>query len=806
MEDNGPSELSSNGHLGLAETEAHRSALEPSLTELVNGHLRSRQQSVLILESLLTAVEAQLAAAHAEHAQLRALVEREAPSVASVGAGAAPLEIRREPTWFQPDPDGTERRDPIGDLRFALRYSETIPLQPPTRRFDPEHMRLHWMVKEILPGGGATTVLRIVRYLEHSGHTNTIWLTEPLEPAQLTALRRDLRQGPLGISADIHSLTTATLCRIEGDAVIATHYSTAYPARAVRNVRQRFYFIQDFEPSFDPLGSRSLLAEATYRFGFHALAASPWLRDLMREEYDADVDAFDLAVDHDVYHPRPDIARRPEHIAFYARPHTPRRAVELGLMALELVAVDHPEITVDMFGYEWGGIDVPYKYVDHGVVEDEAALAEIYCRANLGMVFSASNVSLVPREMMACGLPVVELESASTRAAFPGGVAALCPPDPFEIAKVIVALLEQPRRREALSRRGLAHVAELSWKRSGAQVETALRDSILRHDPVGHARLLRWQESGPVTRTMRRVEKLGRRLGAKGPSFSFQRPLVWVGQPEYFRCAFYDDLGEDGLEFPISSADQRRLRVLPAFCRRYGARTVVMFRPEWLCGWPQVLAELRDLGVAVIGYSTEPVPHDWSRAHADQMQRLQSLLPARELDLDLLIHFDAWSQDLLEELGFPRVIAWPLPTSESLFFPRETRREFDVCFTGKSTLYRESFLMPLKARFNVVHAAHGLTDQACARLMNRSHLVLNIHNEPYLNFEHRVVQALFCGRPVLSQPLSGGYLCADKDYITFEDPDDLSRQVTSALAHDPQPAAIERSTFTVQALTSHLGL
>jgi len=260
------------------------------------------------------------------------------------------------------------------------------------------------------------------------------------------------------------------------------------------------------------------------------------------------------------------------------------------------------------------------------------------------------------------------------------------------------------------------------------------------------------------------------------------------------------------LEFAISSADQRRLLALPAFCRRHGVKTIVMFRPEWLCAWPAVVAELRDLGVAIIGYSTEPIPHDWSRVHADQMQRLQSLLPARDLDLDLLIHFDAWSLDLLEELGFPRVIAQPLPTSEALFFSRKTRREFDVCFTGKSTPYRESYLMPLKARFNVVHAAHGLTDHACAKLMNRSRLVLNIHNEPYLNFEHRVVQAIFCGRPVLSQPLSGGYLCAGKDYIAFEDPDGLVHQVTTALEHDPPPSAIDRAAFSVQALIARLGL
>ena len=68
------------------------------------------------------------------------------------------------------------------------------------------------------------------------------------------------------------------------------------------------------------------------------------------------------------------------------------------------------------------------------------------------------------------------------------------------------------------------------------------------------------------------------------------------------------------------------------------------------------------------------------------------------------------------------------------------------------------------------------------------------------------MQALFCGRPVLSQPLSGGYLRAGTDYIAFDDPDDLLQQVTAALASDRQPAAIDRSAFTVEALTRRLGL
>jgi glycosyltransferase involved in cell wall biosynthesis len=756
---------------------------------------------------MVQALEAQLEAVRAQLQLARADIERRAdvPKAAALAVVAPANE--REPTWFAPDPGAQGRDDPLRELRFAPRYPTTLPLIPPVRRFDPEQMRIHWIMKEVLAGGGgATTILRIIRRLEHAGHRNTIWLTGQQDSAVLKAIRNEIEaeHGPL--QAALKPLTATSVRQIEGDAVIATHYSTAYPARAVQRVRQRFYFIQDFEPDFDPRGTRYYLAEATYRFGFHAIAASTWLRDLMRNTYGLDADLFDLAVDHDVYKPLADIARRPQHIAFYARPQTPRRAVELGLMALELASAAHPELTVDMFGWEWGGIDVPYKYVDHGVLRDEAELSAIYNRASLGMVFSATNVSLVPREMMACGLPVIELESPSTLAAFAGGVAALCRPDPTTIANTISTLMANPDQRAALSQRGLAHVAALDWNTSAAQVEEALREGILRNDPVGHVRLLRWRESGPASRTLRQVDRLTHRRAKT--AFSFQRPLAWVGQAEYFRCAYHDDLADAaGLEFPITSADPHRLRALPEFVRRHDVRTIVMFRPEWLAERPDVLEELRELGVAIIGYSSEPVPHDWSNPHRDQVQRLQSLLRARDLDLDLLIHYDAWSLALLEELGFPRVIAHPLPTSSALFFPRDLPQDFDVCFTGKSTPYRETFLMPLKARCNVVHAAHGLTDQECATLMQRSRLVLNIHNEPYANYEHRVMQALFCERPVLSEPLSGGYLAAEDDYVEFRTPTDLLAKVEDALRNGGISAPkIDLSPWVVGTLTRRLGL
>ncbi len=51
-----------------------------------------------------------------------------------------------------------------------------------------------------------------------------------------------------------------------GDIVMATSWETVWPALATGKFAKKFYFVQDFEPAFFPMGSTATLAaEDTYR-------------------------------------------------------------------------------------------------------------------------------------------------------------------------------------------------------------------------------------------------------------------------------------------------------------------------------------------------------------------------------------------------------------------------------------------------------------------------------------------------------------------------------------------------------------
>ena len=67
-------------------------------------------------------------------------------------------------------------------------------------------------------------------------------------------------------------------------------------------------------------------------------------------------------------------------------------------------------------------------------VLDGPRLAALYGEATVGMVLSLTNPSLVGLEMMACGLPCVELASESMLASFGrDGPLALAEPNPLAL-------------------------------------------------------------------------------------------------------------------------------------------------------------------------------------------------------------------------------------------------------------------------------------------------------------------------------------------------------------------------------------
>lgn len=322
--------------------------------------------------------------------------------------------------------------------------------------------------------GGHMTIFRLIEQLEAKGHTCTIWIDDPLghNAEGAAVLRGTIREHFRPLSAPVFKGFDAWF---GADVVLATGWQTAYTTMLLPNCGARGYLVQDNEPDFYAASAEREFAEATYGLGLHGIAASPWLAERVIER-GGTCGVFDLAADHAVYFPR-NLEREPATIAFYARSETPRRGVALGALALEEVVHRRPDTRIISFGTpNPAGIGVPSESA--GVLSADE-LARLYSQATVGLCLSLTNYSLIPGEMLACGLPCVDVDHPSAVGVFgPDGPVAFAALDVTAIADRIVALLDDPQERERRAEAGRAFVLARTWEHAGDQLEREIRAAL----------------------------------------------------------------------------------------------------------------------------------------------------------------------------------------------------------------------------------------------------------------------------------------------------------------------------------------
>ncbi len=369
-------------------------------------------------------------------------------------------------------------RLPLAEAMRGLVKYDKQSLAPTSRQFNSKQMSIHWVVPDFSPGaGGHMTIFRMAHYLELYGHKQTIWVNAPSMHKSPEAAYETICKHFQHFSGDV-KFVDDTFAEAEGDVLIATDCWTVWPVLSASNFKRRFYFVQDFEPSFHPLGSSYLAAEATYKEDLDCICAGPWLEHLMQEKYGRWARHFWLAADQTLYAP-PKKKRSNEvpRIAVYARHSTARRAVELAMLALEELAKRDIPFEGEFCGAPLNFQAAPFPFRDHGVASPDE-LAHLFQKTDVGLVFSATNYSLVPQEMMACNLPIVELKGENTSCIFPEGAVTLAEPHPSAIADGLEALLKDPAKRQKQAKTALDWVTQFSWPASATLVESALKERL----------------------------------------------------------------------------------------------------------------------------------------------------------------------------------------------------------------------------------------------------------------------------------------------------------------------------------------
>jgi len=319
---------------------------------------------------------------------------------------------------------------------------------------------VNWVIPDFgLGSGGHLNIFRVIKKLEEKGFACRINIDGGTNFSSAENARQCIREHFFPIDAEV-SIGREALR--PAAATFATGWTTAYTVRDFRGSGKKYYFVQDFEPFFSAPGSDACFAEETYKFGFKGITAGDWLANKLADEYNMETVPFHFSYDRELYRP---YHRRDPHIKrvfFYARPVTPRRAFELGLLTLAMVHKRNPDIEFVLAGWDISGYQLPFPYLNAGVLP-LTELPDLYSQCDIALVLSFTNLSLLPLETMACNCAVVSNKGENVEWLLNKDVAKFADSTPEALSAAVLDLFADESALDTLKRKGLAFARATQW-------------------------------------------------------------------------------------------------------------------------------------------------------------------------------------------------------------------------------------------------------------------------------------------------------------------------------------------------------
>lgn len=340
-------------------------------------------------------------------------------------------------------------------------------------------MRAAWVLPSLIEGsGGHRTILQNVQYLIRKGYECDVYVEDKGEVKNSEELRRQAE-----------TLFGKHDCRFilgydiqgEYDIIFATAWFTAKVVRDCNSKAVKAYFIQDFEALFNPMGDGYILACNSYGYGLKPVTIGRWLSHKMQTEYRTPSRYFDFCADRRIYRPLPD-AKKEHAICFVYQPDKPRRCSVLGIEALGIVKFLRPDVKIYLYGSNIKG-NVWFEHENLGIIPLEKCNA-LYNKCEVGLCISSSNPSRIPFEMMAAGLPVVDLYMENNFFDMPNEGVRLAHTTPESIAQALIEILDHPETAAEMSEAGKRYMADKDLEHGFEQFYAAVSDMAARREPA----------------------------------------------------------------------------------------------------------------------------------------------------------------------------------------------------------------------------------------------------------------------------------------------------------------------------------
>ncbi|MGK3126094.1 glycosyltransferase family 4 protein [Candidatus Pantoea formicae] len=329
---------------------------------------------------------------------------------------------------------------------------------------------ISWFIPSLIKGsGGHRTILQHAQFLQATGHECFIYLEDEHGIGSARDKVNALFQ--MDFLNVIYGWKNAT----QTDVAIATvWYSSAFVASLPFSCK-KVYFVQDYEAWFNPMGDAYLMAENSYQYNLVPITIGRWLRHTLKEKFDVNGYNFEFGADLKIYKRLPNFQKE-KAICFIHQPDKPRRCSRLGLEALGIVKHRCPDVKIYLYGSDIKD-NIWFEHENLGLI-DLKKCNEIYNKCTVGLCLSSSNPSRIPFEMMAAGLPVVELWRDNNLYDLPDDAVLLANQTPESLAEAIIKVITDKNLAENMSSAGQKFMMNRDLKVETEQFYNALSNII----------------------------------------------------------------------------------------------------------------------------------------------------------------------------------------------------------------------------------------------------------------------------------------------------------------------------------------
>lgn len=325
----------------------------------------------------------------------------------------------------------------------------------------------------IIPGmqafsGGHTSILRLGSELVNRGYDVSYM---SFFQQTLDEMKKNAEINLKGYKGEI---IPTNLNNYSCDIIIATSWDSVYFTKNMNGYKM--YFVQDYEPYFHLYGELFLMAKKTYELGLHMVSLGEWNKYMIekncapvskvdyiqfpyegKEYYDKgrNFDEYKLKEEFNFAVYLKDTGKRAPYLVQYLMRNIKEHFEEKG----KKINIKYYGETTD-FECE-GGENL-------GKLNKEQ-LFKLYTESDFGVVASLTNISLVPYEMLATGLPIIELQEGTFSHFYPEGSAILTGFDSSKLIKELERCISDVNILKDMTRIAKDYLETLSWSKSANQ-------------------------------------------------------------------------------------------------------------------------------------------------------------------------------------------------------------------------------------------------------------------------------------------------------------------------------------------------